>query len=280
MVTATKTHAVSMDYYSLGDLGRLVEERPRLALSSAVQARINRGAEFVRAKAAEDRYIYGTNTGFGSLCETRVAGDEMEALQFNHVVSHAVGVGEAVPERISRLTLLIKLLTFRSGHTGISLDPVTRLLELWNQELIPVIPKKGTVGASGDLAPLAHMALPLLGLGQVHRNGTTIDGAEALKALGAAPLRLKPKEGLALTNGVQYITAIAVECLLQIVDLVKCADLLAALSSQAFSTSETFYQPLYHSTSHHAERSTVARNMVKLLEGSNHHELPTCNQSK
>ncbi len=278
--STASTHAISLDFYTIEDLGQIVDRRPQLALHPDAANKITAGAEFVLKKAAEDRYIYGVNTGFGSLCETRVGDDEMELLQYNHIVSHAVGVGETVSERISRLTMLIKLLTFRNGHTGISLGPVSRLLDFWNHGVIPAIPKKGTVGASGDLAPLAHMALPLLGLGKVHRNGGLVSGADALRQQQWDPIRLQPKEGLALTNGVQYINAIAVDCLLQILDLVRCADVLASLSAQAFSASETFYDPLYHQTSHHPERRAVSANLTRLLAGSNHHELPTCNHSK
>ncbi|MEM7583473.1 MAG: aromatic amino acid lyase, partial [Acidobacteriota bacterium] len=148
---------LSLDYYPLSELRRLLEERPLLELAPEVESKIAAGADYVGRKAVEDRYIYGVNTGFGSLCETRVRPDEVEALQFNHVVSHACGVGELVPEEVSRLTLFIKLLTLRSGHTGIGVSVVQRLLDHWNADVIPVIPKKGTVGASGDLAPLAHL---------------------------------------------------------------------------------------------------------------------------
>jgi len=134
------------------------------------------------------------------------------------------------------------------------------------------------VGASGDLAPLAHMALPLLGEGKVHFGGI-IDASRFLAEMGWEPVKLKAKEGLALTNGVQYINAIAAHCLMQIEELIKCADVIAAASIQAFSASRTFYNPLYHKTSLHGERQTVAANLGKLLEGSNHAELPTCNKS-
>lgn len=276
---AQPQHQVTLDFYTLDDIRKVVDERPQLALSDEVRQRIDRGAEFVLEKAAEDRYIYGVNTGFGSLCETRVESTEMETLQFNHVVSHAVGVGENVPERISRIAMLIKLLTFRAGRTGISRTPVERFVELWNRDIIPAIPKKGTVGASGDLAPLAHMGLPLLGLGEVHYNGSVVPTRDVMDVLGWEPMRLKPKEGLAITNGVQYINAIAVDCLIQIEELVRAADVLASLSAQAFSTSRTFYQPQYHETSHHPERQDVAANLRTLLDGSNHWDLPTCNQS-
>lgn len=271
---------IGLEFYALEAFRLLMAERPRLELAPEAADRIAAGARFVQEKGREDRFIYGVNTGFGSLCETRVEAGEMEQLQYNHVVSHACGVGEPAGEDISRLTLFIKLLTFRSGHTGVSVGTVERLMELWNHDLIPVIPKRGTVGASGDLAPLAHMALPLLGLGQVYRDGEVIEGAEALADLGREPLRLLPKEGLALTNGVQYINAYAIRALLNIDEMVRVADVIAALSLQAFSASRTFYQALYHRTSHHPERHTVAANITRLVEGSNHHELETCNRSQ
>ena len=272
-------HSITSRYYALGDLAEILETSPRLELHEEVVDRINAGAAFVLKKAAEDRHIYGVNTGFGSLCETRIEDDEMEELQHNHVLSHAAGVGPIVSEQISRLCILVKLLTFRWGATGISMDVVQRFVDMWNRGVIPTIPKKGSVGASGDLAPLAHMGLPLLGLGSVHYKGAIVPAAEALKAEGLAPLKLKPKEGLAITNGVQYINANAVESLIEMGRLIRCADVIAALSSQGFSTSRTYYNELYHSTSYHPERTAVARNLTRLLEGSNHWELPTCNKS-
>ena len=274
-----QTSKISLDYYSLDSLRSLVEGRPRLSLTSEVEEKVEAGARYVQAKIQEDRYIYGVNTGFGSLCETRVAPDEVEQLQYNHIVSHACGVGEFVPEDISRLTMAIKLLTFRTGHTGITVSTVNRLIDFWNNDIIPAIPKKGTVGASGDLAPLAHMALPLLGLGKVHFDGKIVDAGPVLKAMNWKPITLGPKEGLALTNGVQYINALAAHCLMRIGDLIKCADIIAAMSIQAFSASRTFYQAAYHETTYHDDRKHVAANLRELLDGSNHFELTTCNKS-
>lgn len=273
------THAIGLGRYSLVDLQRLVEECPLLELAPEVVTKIESGASFVAEKAAEDRYIYGVNTGFGSLCETRVEATEMEALQYNHVLSHAVGIGEIVSERISRLTLFVKFLTFRSGRTGITLQCVQKFLDLWNHGIVPATPKKGTVGASGDLAPLAHLGLPVLGLGKVHYRGEVMDASVAMDAEGIKPITLKPKEGLAITNGVQYINANAVDSLLDFRELICSADVIASLSAQGFSTSRTFYQKAYQDTSLHAERGVVAANLRLLLEGSNHYELSTCNKS-
>lgn len=274
-----ETHSLTLKFYRLKELRTLVESTPYLKLSPEVEAKIDSGADYVQRKVVEEIHIYGVNTGFGSLCEKRVLGEQMALLQYNHIVSHACGVGEFVPEKLSRLVMLVKLLTLRSGNTGISLPLTNRLIDFWNNDITPVIPKKGTVGASGDLSPLAHMALPLLGMGKVYFHGQIVDASEALKRLGWEPVTLQPKEGLALTNGVQYINAIGAECSMRIEEVIKCADIIAALSIQAFSASRTFYQALYHETSWHEERRTVAENLRKLLEGSNHFELPTCNKS-
>src|SRR5579862_9128785 len=150
-------HVLGPQFYRMDDFREIVAARPRLTIAGGVAGRITRGAELVARKALEDEHLYGVNTGFGSLCETRIDGEEMETLQLNHLLSHACGVGDPVPEPIARLTLLVKLLTLRSGNTGVSLAPVLRLVDFWNAGLVPAIPKRGTVGASGDLAPLAHM---------------------------------------------------------------------------------------------------------------------------
>lgn len=273
-------HVIDLHFYSLEELRRILLERPLLRVAAEVEKKIAAGAGFVQEKAREDRFIYGVNTGFGSLCESRIEADEVERLQYNHVVSHACGVGELVAPDTVRLMIFIKLLTFRTGHTGISLPTVQRILDFWNHNVIPAIPRKGTVGASGDLAPLAHMALPLLGLGKVYFHGEVTAASVALAEHGWAPIELKAKEGLALTNGVQYINAVAAACLLDIVDSVRCGDVTAAMSIQAFSAARSFYQAAYHETSFHEDRRVVASNLRHLLAGGNHFELSTCNRSQ
>ncbi len=188
MSTTPRIHRITEDDYTLNDLRIIHDTNPRLELSPAVEVRISAGADFLRRKAAEDRHIYGVNTGFGALCETRVPIARAAELQRNLVLSHAAGVGEIADPSICRLTLFLKLLTFRSGHTGISLATVRRLVDLWNRDVIPGIPLKGTVGASGDLAPLAHMTLPLLGLGCAYVRGKLVDGRAALAELGWEPI--------------------------------------------------------------------------------------------
>ncbi len=272
--------SIDLRRYRVEELAEIVDGPSTLELSAQIERNIDDGARFVERLATGDQYVYGVNTGFGSLCETRVAPADVERLQYNHVVSHAAGVGRAAPSRIARLTLLVKLLTFRTGNTGISVRTVQRLLDMWNAGAVSVIPEKGTVGASGDLAPLAHMALPLLGLGEVELGGERMSGARFLERMGWEPLRLHPKEGLALTNGVQFINAMAVDALLRMRDLVELADVVAALSAQAFSTSRTYFDPTYHTTTLHEDRKIVAANLAWAMRGGNHHALPTAALSK
>jgi histidine ammonia-lyase len=274
------TVEITASRYTTDDLTTIARDKPRLSLAPDVAKRIGAGADYVARIADQDRHIYGVNTGFGALCETRIPPDRMSDLQHKHLMSHACGIGPTMPEHVSRLAMLVKLLTFRAGHSGISARVVDRMLDMWNADLIPTIPKKGTVGASGDLAPLAHLALPLIGLGSVYRDGEVVPAQTALAAMDWQPVRLGPKEGLALTNGVQYINALAADAVQRCAELTRVADLLAALSIQAFSCAETFYQRILHETSLHEERQVVAGNLRALLAGSNHHTLPGCNVAK
>jgi histidine ammonia-lyase len=268
---------IGLQRYRIEDLRAIATERPMLGLSADVRARIDAGAAHVAARIARGESIYGVTTGFGSLSERTVPLAQTSELQRRHVVSHACGVGAFADEQIARLVLLAKLLTLRSGHTGIRASTVDHLLALWNAGVVPAIPMQGTVGASGDLAPLAHMALPLLGLGHVHSGGNVLPSHEVL---GTRPIELAAKEGLALTNGVQFITAVALHAVLCAERLARAADAIAATSVQAFSGASDFVHARYHATSCHAERSVVAANLRTLLAGSNHATLPTAVASR
>lgn len=275
-----KEHILSHDFYDLETMRALLDAQPTLRLSKDVAASITAGANFVTSIAMQDRHLYGINTGFGALCTTRIPADEFSALQHNHLMSHACGVGDPAPEAVTRLAMLLKLLTFRSGHSGISLDTVNRFLMLWNASCIPIVPQKGTVGASGDLAPLAHLSLPLIGLGQVRFGAKVVSAADALAQLDLSPLRLGPKEALALTNGTQYVNGYALYCLMQLTDLANAADVIAAITIQAFSAADTFFDPLLDATWRQPERRTVAHNLRVLLAGSNHFDLPQASVAK
>ncbi len=271
------THELSHARYTLDELGRIALDRPPLRLSDEVRTKIDAGATHVAQLLARGESIYGVTTGFGSLSEHTIPISQTSELQRRHIVSHACGVGPFADETIARLVLFAKLLTLRSGHTGIRSSTVDRLLSLWNAGTIPAIPMQGTVGASGDLAPLAHMALPLLGLGHVHAHGRVVPTHTCIEG---PPIELAAKEGLALTNGIQFITAIAIHTVLLAERLARCADAIAAISIHAFSCAADFMHPRYHATSPHAERSLVAKNLRTLVAGSNHHALPTAVRSR
>lgn len=276
----TPTATLRLEPYDLHALQTLVDERPRLVLHPDVRTRIDAGARYVQAQAQSGRVIYGVNTGFGALAERSIDGAQLGELQRRHILSHACGVGPFAPEPIARFALLIKLLTFRSGHCGISVAAVERLIDLWNRDRVPAIPLQGTVGASGDLAPLAHLALPLLGLGHVHVGDRVVPTAEAGVGDGFTPLALQAKEGLALTNGIQFIAAIGAHSLILCEQLARAADVIASLSIQAFSCARDFFAARYHETSGNLERRIVAANLRALTGGSNHHALPTAVASK
>lgn len=267
-------------FYTLEEIVAAAGSQLPIRLTDDVLRQIDRGRAYVEAIAASDTVAYGINTGFGSLCTTQVGRDELSLLQHNHLLSHACGVGEYVSEMLSRVVVLVKLLTFRGGHSGIGRRTVERLIELWNKGVVGAIPKKGSVGASGDLAPLAHLALPIIGRGDVWFDGRLVSASEALSRLGMEPIVLGPKEGLCLTNGVQYINAHGVVSLNRARRLVKLADLCAAMSIQGFCAAKTFFDPLVHATSRHPERGICAANLVALTEQSNHHLLPQCNAAK
>lgn len=271
------SHSVHLERYTLDALHGLATSPGPLALSAEARERIAGGAAYVERVLDRGESVYGVTTGFGALSEHRVPREAVSELQRRHVVSHACGVGPWADETIARLVMLAKLLTLRSGHTGIRLSTVERLLALWNADTVPAIPMQGSVGASGDLAPLAHMALPLLGLGHVHAGGRVVPTREVVTG---PPVELAAKEGLALTNGIQFITAIAIHAVVQAKRLARVADTIAALAIQGFSGAADFVHARYQATSCHRDREVVGHNLRALLAGSNHHALPTAVASR
>ncbi|MDX5320058.1 MAG: histidine ammonia-lyase [Bacteroidota bacterium] len=177
---------------------------------------------------------YGINTGFGSLCNTVVSKDKLAELQYNLLMSHACGAGDEVPAEIVRLMLLLKAQSLSYGYSGVQLETVERLIHFYNEDCLPIVYELGSLGASGDLAPLAHLSLPLIGKGEVVYQGVRMSGAEALQKMGLEPLKLGAKEGLALINGTQFISAYATAIITRAEELSHAADLIAAMSCDAF----------------------------------------------
>lgn len=211
---------------------------------------------------------YGINTGFGKLCDVLVPQGQLEALQHNLIVSHAVGVGPRVPDDVVRVMLAVKVNSLSRGHSGVRRRTLEMLLAFLQQDLLPHIPAQGSCGASGDLAPLAHLSLALLGRGTVSLRGVEMPAAEALAKCGLSPLTLGAKEGLALINGTQYITGYGTLALLRARNLAATADIAAAMSLEAMRGSMAPFDERLHAARPHAGARHTARNIRELLDGS------------
>ncbi len=207
----------------------------KLALSKEAGERIIRCRNYLDEKAGkQNRPVYGVNTGFGSLCDVKISASDLEQLQENLVMSHACGTGDEVPEGVVKIMLLLKVQSLSYGHSGVQLATVKRLLDMYNNDILPVIYQLGSLGASGDLAPLAHLALPLLGKGEVNFRGEKQNAGEVLEQMDWEPISLKSKEGLALLNGTQFMAAFGVYSLIKLFRLSQLADIAGAISLESF----------------------------------------------
>lgn len=239
-----------------------------LVLSEAAALRINNNRNYLDRILKSHKTFYGINTGFGALCNVRIEDDELAHLQQNLVRSHACGMGDEVPDEIVRLMLLLKVHGLGQGYSGIRLKIVQRLADFYNNGISPVVHELGSLGASGDLAPLAHMSLPLFGLGWVRYKGARMTAAEALQQAGLQPLSLSAKEGLALLNGTQFMSAYSTWCLMAAKRLMAWADVIGALSADAFlAKDEPFRAPIHRVRPHRGQVGSATR-ILGLLAGS------------
>lgn len=253
------------------DLTRLREllTADKLELSSTATTRIEACRQYLDKKIAQSsKPFYGINTGFGSLCDVQVEADELNQLQDNLVMSHACGTGDLVPQDLVRLMLLLKVQSLSYGHSGVQLATVQRLLDFFNEKIYPVVYQQGSLGASGDLAPLAHLSLPLLGLGEVWYQGAQRLAAEVLEEKGWEPIRLQSKEGIALLNGTQFSLAYGLWAVLHTERLLDWADFLAALSADAFACLLSPFDERLHRIRPHAGQQQSAANIRTYLEKS------------
>ena len=262
-------HHLSSERLTIAGLKEILDSGKPVALSEELRRRIVRCREYLDRKIKDsDQPVYGITTGFGSLCDISVGGDELSQLQRNLVMSHSCGTGEQVPSEIVRLMLLLKIRSLSYGYSGVRLETVERLIDFYNNGILPVVYQQGSLGASGDLAPLAHLSLPLLGLGEVEYAGRRRPSAEVLEEFGWKPLELQSKEGLALLNGTQFMSAYGVWSLIAARRLSDWADRIGALSLDAFDGRiEPFYDEVHLIRAHRGQLST-ARAIRKLLEGS------------
>jgi histidine ammonia-lyase len=253
---------------SLAALRGIAREAPPLSLHPSCPPAIAASHASVQRIVASGQPAYGINTGFGRLSQTRIPDDELEDLQTNIVLSHAAGTGAPLGDDAVRLILALKVVSLARGHSGVRPALVSLLLDLYNAGIHPCIPAKGSVGASGDLAPLAHLSLTLLGLGEVRVKGKLMAAADALKAAGLAPLKLAPKEGLALLNGTQVSTALALIGLFAAEDAFVAAVAAGSLSVDAAAGSDTPFDARIHALRGHAGQQDVARCYADLLAAS------------
>ena len=240
----------------------------RLDLDAAAWADVQASADAVARVLASGQVVYGLNTGFGKLASTRIPDSDHAQLQLNLLRSHAVGVGEPMTDAVVRLMLLLKAASLGRGHSGVSPALVRGLLDLLAHDLLPVVPCKGSVGASGDLAPLAHLCLPLIGEGQVRLRGQTLPAGQALQACGLQPIALGAKEGLALINGTQASTALAIEGLFAAEQLLCAGVLVGALTLDAARGSDAPFDPRIHALRGQPGQMDTAAAYRALLDGS------------
>ena len=247
---------------------RIVWHGATAALDPECRAQVEAGAGAVTAILARGEPIYGINTGFGKLASIRIGDDELAALQRNIVLSHAAGVGAAMPARVARLMMALKLASLAQGASGLRWSTLAALETMLRLDLVPVIPAQGSVGASGDLAPLAHMVAAMMGVGEIIDGGTIRPASEALAAHGLAPVSLGPKEGLALLNGTQFSTAYALAGLFEAEALLGAGLVTGALATDAARGSDTPFDPRIHAIRRHPGQIEVAASLRALMAGS------------
>lgn len=262
-------HHISADRLTIERVGDILNKNIRIDLSDDAVSRITRCRDFLDHKMeTQQEPIYGITTGFGSLCNISIGRKDLSQLQKNLVMSHSCGTGERVPDRIVKLMLLLKIQSLSYGNSGVQLKTVQRLIDFFNNDILPVVFQQGSLGASGDLAPLANMSLPLLGLGEVEYRGERRPAADVLAEMGWEPVTLMSKEGLALLNGTQFMSAFGVWSLLKAMRLSRQADEIAAMSLEAFDGRIDPFEPQVNEVRHHRGQIETAARFRELLKGS------------
>jgi histidine ammonia-lyase len=262
------TFKYGVDQLTLDSVNAIAAGTLQAELCQEAIDKINKSRQNVNKMAASDKAIYGINTGFGPLCDTQISPEETNLLQKNLLITHAVGVGEPIAKPISKLMLITKVHALSQGFSGIRLTVVERMLKFIELDIIPVVPEQGSVGASGDLAPLSHLFLPLLGEGEFWVNDTIKPAADVLKEHGLAPLDLHAKEGLALINGTQFILSHAITALTKMRYLLDLADIAGAMSIEGMQGSQSPFREELHAIRAFKGNVEVAARMRSFFAGS------------
>ena len=263
------SHYISSEVLTLETLQVILAQHKKLYLSEEARINIQKCREYLDNKiAANETPIYGINTGFGSLCNVKISNENLSQLQENLVKSHACGIGEEVPQEIVKIMLLLKIQSLSYGHSGVQLVTVERLLDFYNNDILPVIYTLGSLGASGDLAPLAHLSLPLLGEGEVNFEGKKVHASKVLEYFNWQPIQLQSKEGLAMLNGTQFMSAYGSYILLKAIKYSYFADVISSISLEGFDGRIEPFDELIHFVRPHKGQINTAKRIKQLLEGS------------
>jgi histidine ammonia-lyase len=265
-----------MDTYHIGSqplsitlIATILKSKAKLALADSAREKIQSCRTYLDKKIGDSgKAVYGVNTGFGSLCKVKISDDDLEQLQYNLIRSHACGVGPVIPDEICKILLLLKIQSLSYGNSGVSVETVWRLIDFYNLDILPVIYEQGSLGASGDLCPLSHMSLALIGEGSVKYNGEIRPTAEVLKDFKLSALKLQSKEGLALLNGTQFMSSYAVYNLIKSQNIIHQSNKIAALSLEAYDCKAEPFLPQIHRVRNQSGQITTAKEIMELLSGS------------
>lgn len=264
-----KEYAIGSSTLDYQKIEAILRDGTYLTLSDEAISKITHCREYLDRKTDEESApIYGVTTGFGSLCDKHISRSELTTLQENLVKSHSCSVGTPVSPTVIKLMLLLKAHALSMGFSGVQVETVQRILDFYNNDVLPVVYDRGSLGASGDLAPLANLFLPLIGEGKVYYKGKIIAGKEALNIFGWNPIKLKSKEGLALLNGTQFMSANGIKALIDAWHLVNCFDLFGAMSLEAYDGRKEPFSPLLQEVRPHKGQIKTAEIFRRLLEGS------------
>lgn len=251
------------------DISEIITQKKKISLSDSVKKQVQTSFDFVQNKINNtNELIYGINTGFGSLCNTRIEAKDLQNLQYNLLRSHACGTGNYVPKEIIKLMLLLKVQSLSYGYSGVNLTTIERLIDFFNLDILPVVYEQGSLGASGDLAPLSHLCLPLLAEGFVWQNNQIVESSTVLNHFGLKPIELSAKEGLALINGTQFMSAYGVDVVLKSRQILSQLSKISALSIDAFDASlDPFYLPIHQIRKQNGQLK-IAEDILELLKDS------------
>jgi histidine ammonia-lyase len=262
-------HYISSELLHLDTLQDIISQGKKIALSDEAKVNIENCRAYLDKKMASHKDpIYGINTGFGSLCNVKISNENLSQLQENLVKSHACGTGDEVPNEIVKMMLLLKVQSLSYGHSGVQLQTVERLIDFYNNDILPVIYTQGSLGASGDLAPLAHLSLPLLGEGEVYHDGFRQPAKKVLEKFNWQPIILQSKEGLALLNGTQFMSAYGTFILLKAMKFSYFSDLIGTISLEGFDGRKEPFNELIHFVRPHKGQINTAKRILQFLQGS------------